>query len=110
MLFGILLGATASAVLADSSGIQAGTLAMSELGRLNGIALACQQPALTARLREIVITVAPKEREIGEQFEQATNQSFLAQGQKAQPCPDGKALATQIDAAEISLKQAFPKP
>lgn len=109
MLLGALLSTAACCALAESPGVSAGTLAVAELGRLNGIALACKQPALTTRLREIVIAVAPKVREIGEKFEQATSQSFLAQVQQNQPCPEGKALAASIDTAEAALKRAFPK-
>lgn len=74
------------------------------LGRLNGVALACQQPALTARLREIIIGQAPKTRAVGEAFEAASNRAFLDQGGRA--CPDGKTLAGEIAAAEAGLKAA----
>lgn len=77
------------------------------LGRLNGVALACKQPALTARLREIVVAHAPKSRAVGEAYEQASNQAFLDQGAAGRACPDGKALTREIDAAEAGLKAAF---
>lgn len=78
------------------------------LGRLNGVALACKQPALTARLREIVVNHAPKTRAVGEAYEQASNRAFLEQG-AGRACPDGKALAGEIDAAEAGLKAAFAR-
>lgn len=82
---------------------------VSELGRLNGIALACNQPALTARAREIMIDTVPKERSIGEYFEQATQQSFLAYGSAGKTCPDGKALASQVDEVRGKLRRQFNK-
>ncbi len=80
--------------------------AVTELGKLNGIALACKQGALSARLREAVIDLAPKERTIGEYFEQATNETFLSFGQNDEKCPDGKTLADQAAAAREALRQA----
>lgn len=79
------------------------------LGRLNGVALACQQPALTARLRDIVVNHAPKTRAVGEAYEQASNRAFLEQGAAGRACPDGKALAGEIEAGEAGLKAAFAR-
>ena len=78
------------------------------LGQLNGVALACKQMALSARLREILINEAPKEREIGELYEQATQTSFLAIGQEGKTCPDSKSLAKRVEAARDDLGRALP--
>lgn len=80
---------------------------VSTLGQLNGVALACQQMALSARLREILINEAPKEREIGELYEQATQISFLAQGQEGKTCPDSKSLVKQVDLARENLRRTL---
>lgn len=79
---------------------------VAELGRLNGIALACQQPALSARLRELLLDIAPREREIGEQFEQATSEAYLASGSADGNCPDGRSLASAIARLENELPAA----
>ena len=84
-----------------------GTAAISELGELNGIALACQQPALVTRTRNIVITAAPKTRDYGEIFENATNAAYLEQG-KGAACPDAATLASRLGDAEKRLQAAFP--
>lgn len=85
----------------------AGTTAVAQLGRLNGVALACQQPAIASRARHSVQTTAPKTRAIGEAFEQATSTAFLDQG-KGRACPDTAALAGLLDAAERDLQAAYP--
>lgn len=82
------------------------TRSIQTLGELNGRALACKHMALAARLREIIIDHAPKERSVGELYEQATSQSYLQQGQSASSCPDGKQLAADISQAETRLKAA----
>ena len=84
-----------------------GTAAVQAIGRLNGIALACQQPALVSRTRNSVVTTAPKTREIGEAFENATNAAYLEQG-KGGACPDAASLASNVAAAEKRLQAAFP--
>lgn len=81
------------------------------LGRLNGTALACGQQALTNRIRDLVVNVAPKTREVGEEFEAATTEGFLSQGAEGMVCPDGKSLADQIDAEAVRLKSQYkPNP
>lgn len=77
------------------------------LGRLNGQALACQQMVLSTRLRNILIYQAPKERSIGEAFEQATQEAYLAQGQVDKACPDSKTLAAQIETATLELRRSI---
>lgn len=87
---------------------QADEGALRSLGELNGIALACKQSALVARARDAVIDIAPKERAIGEAFEQATSESYLASMQSGRSCPDGRTLADRMAAAIASLRAAYP--
>lgn len=96
-----------SGIAAPSLAADAGTTAVEQLGRLNGIALACQQPAIASRTRNSVQTSAPKTRAIGEAFEQATSTAFLEQG-KGRNCPDTATLAGLLEAAEKDLQAAFP--
>ncbi len=96
-------GAASHSAFAADEGIAA----VQAIGRLNGIALACQQPALVSRTRNSVVTTAPKTREIGEAFENATNAAYLEQG-KGGACPDAAALASNVAAAEKRLQAAFP--
>ena len=86
-----------------------GMAAVETLGRLNGIALACQQPALVSRARNAVVTTAPKTRSYGEAFETATNAAYIEQG-KGATCPDAASLASKIASAEKRLEESFAKP
>lgn len=96
-----------AAVAAEPPPVAPGLAVIEDLGRINGIALACAQPALVSRSRNAVINGAPKTRAIGEAFENATNAAFLKQGQGL-TCPDGPTLAGQLEGAEARLKHAFP--
>ena len=77
------------------------------MGLLNGEALACGQPALVDRLRVTIVHEAPKTREVGEVFEAATTERFLALGQDKAACTDGRDLAARIEAATQALRAAF---
>lgn len=104
-----LLALTLCAIANTALAADEGTAAVEALGRLNGIALACQQPALVARARNAIITTAPKTRGYGEAFENATNAAYLEQGQ-GDTCPDAAALASNMAAAETRLQASFAAP
>lgn len=101
------LSLSAAVLAADTAPADEGLAAVQALGRVNGLALACQQPALSSRARNAVITGAPKTRGYGEAFEAATSATFLEQG-KGGSCPDAATLNQQLVAAEARLKAAFP--
>ena len=102
----LLLALTLSPISSSSFAADAGTAAVEAIGRLNGIALACQQPALVARARNAVITTAPKTRGYGELFENATNAAYLEQG-KGATCPDVATLANDLATAEKRMQESF---
>jgi hypothetical protein len=81
-----LLALTLLALTHSSHAADEGTAAVTALGELNGIALACKQPALVSRARNIIVTTAPKTRDFGEIFENATNAAFLSKA-RARPLP-----------------------
>ena len=76
---------------APASAAETGTAEIEALGRINGLALACQQPAIASRARNAMITTAPKTRANGELFENATQAAYLEHG-KGGACPDVAAL------------------
>lgn len=94
------------AFAADTPNNAEGIAAVEEIGRINGLALACTQPAISSRARNAIVTGAPKTRAYGETFEAATHATFLNQGQGF-PCPDGAALSSRLEAAEKRLAAAF---
>ena len=85
----------------------AGSAALIAMGEINGIALACQQPAIVSRSRNAVTNIAPKTRANGEIFENATNAAYLEQG-KGAPCPDTAGFNAALGDAEKRLQAAFP--
>lgn len=100
------LALTLAFVALPSSAADAGSAALAAIGEINGIALACQQPAIVSRARNAVTTTAPKTRTNGEIFENATNAAYLEQG-KGLACPDVANLVKRLTEAEKNLSTAF---
>jgi hypothetical protein len=96
----------ASLLPAPAFAADAGSEAIAALGRVNGMALACQQPAIASRARNAMTTTAPKTRSNGEAFENATNAAYLEQG-KGGACPAAGELAAALGSAEKNLQAAF---
>jgi hypothetical protein len=103
-----LLALTLCSIAPASGAADESSAAVQAMGRLNGIALACQQPALVSRARNAVITTAPKTRGYGEIFESATNEAYLEQG-KGTSCPDAGKLAKDLAAAEKRMQESFAR-
>ncbi len=102
----LLLPCLALLALPALAAESAGQAALTAVGEINGTALACQQLAIVSRARNAVATTAPKTRENGEIFEQATNAAFLAQGRNGR-CPEAMQLVERLNAAEGELARAF---
>ena len=72
-----------------------------------GAAAGAPPPAPSFQNSPAMTTTAPKTRDNGERFENATNAAFLEQG-KGAPCPDTATLASRLTEAEKNLQAAFP--
>lgn len=103
LLFALAMPAGASE--ADAAGLAA----VRELGRLNGIALACGQKDTAAWLRILMLNHAPKTRAYGEAYEAGTQEAFIAHG-RGTPCPASAALAVSLEEVTQRLKTALPLP
>lgn len=79
--------------------------AVADLGRLNGLALACKQLPVMARARELMLAHVPKLRHWGEIYEQATTAAFVA---PPGGCPDAAALRVQVEVVAARLKALLP--
>lgn len=91
---------------APAAATETGTAEIEALGHINGLALACQQPAIASRARNAMATTAPKTRANGELFENATQAAYLEHG-KGGACPDAATLARRLGEAENKLQAAF---
>jgi len=98
-----------SAVLpAFAQDAEAGLAAVRQLGTLNGQALACAYKDAAAHAKLLMLTHAPKTQRFGAAYEEATQESYLAQTRAASACPDAKALAGRIDEVAQRLRTTLP--
>lgn len=81
--------------------------AISPMGKLNGIALQCRYVEQMQRIKMSLVLHLPKQRELGDWFEQTTNSSFLDFMNKDLSCPDINLFEQQIDAAIKQVATTF---
>ncbi|MET0068475.1 MAG: hypothetical protein ABW096_00445 [Candidatus Thiodiazotropha sp.] len=82
--------------------------AISDLGRLNGIALHCKALVETQRMKRVLVATLPKRRQLGELFDYETNRSFMAFIEKDEACPSPQSLTLQVDEALQRLQSLYP--
>jgi len=90
---------------ADSPAEAEALAAVKELGRLNGLALACQQPELSGRAKRLMIAHVPKLRDWGETYEAATTEAFLT---PTAGCPEAAMLRVQVEMVAVRLARLLP--
>lgn len=88
---------------------------ITELGRINGVALACKHLDLAQKAKALVISRGSKTRAIGQAFETATDEAYKAQITQPQTCPGRAAWAVTLEAVTLRLPQeadavAVPAP
>ena len=77
------------------------------LGELNGIALHCKALAETQRMKRALVRNLPKRRQLGELFDQQTNQSFMNFIQANGSCPGPAVLHQQVSTAISELEEVY---
>ncbi len=79
------------------------------LGTLNGVALSCQRLEQTQLMKQAVVASLPKLRVLGDLFDQASHDAFLAFSAEGQLCPMKSEFKAQVGDAIGVLKSNFPK-
>ncbi|MDP2809709.1 MAG: SCO family protein, partial [Rhodocyclaceae bacterium] len=97
-------------VLGAATGAQASSAdeamaVVTELGRINGQALACRQTQVAARTKALMLAHVPKLRHWGEAYEQATSAAFIT---PAGGCPEGATLRVQAEVLASRLAALLP--
>lgn len=77
------------------------------MGELNGVALQCKYLHETRRMKKAIVATLPKRRQLGQAFDDSTNDSFLAFIKSNSTCPDEDEFARQVDTAIQALDAAF---
>lgn len=97
----LAIAAGDAAIAADAAA--AAKAAVGELGRINGLALACEHKDVVARAKMLMISRVAKTRELGVLFEEHTSAAFTAQAANRAGCPGRAALAVELEVAALRL-------
>jgi hypothetical protein len=81
---------------------------ISELAKVNGQALACQELTIAGRAKTLMMSHAPKTLRFGNAFEEATQQGFLAQINTQVACPGAVLLSARLDVLAQQLQTSLP--
>ena len=81
--------------------------AIAEMGRLNGIALQCRYLEQIQRIKRQLVLNLPKQRALGDWFEQKTNASFMAFMKNNDSCPGVANFDKALQQAEADLQAVF---
>lgn len=99
------LACQSTAMAADDAKLSA----IAEMGRLNGIALQCQYLDQVQRIKQALVMNLPKERALGDWFEQKTNASFMDFMNSQASCPGLLQFDKDLAQATQELETAFKK-
>ena len=81
--------------------------AISDIGRLNGIALQCRYIDQVRKIKMALVESLPKQRMLGEWFEQSTSTSFMLFMEKDMVCPVAQSFHQEVDEAIKKIKSEF---
>lgn len=82
---------------------------VTELGQVNGVALACGYPELVTKARAMMILRAPKTRRFGEAYETASTEAYTRQGTGGDACPEAVVLNLKLEMTDLRLKEIAAK-
>ncbi|MDT8281886.1 MAG: hypothetical protein RQ982_03635 [Gammaproteobacteria bacterium] len=82
---------------------------IADLGRLNGVALQCRYTTQMQQIKQALVLNLPKQRALGEWFENSTNDSFMAFMNTSASCPSVVDFMQEVNAAIITLESEFKK-
>ncbi len=105
----ILLVAVSSApTIGLAADVEAGLAVVTQLGGVNGTALACSDMKAAARARQLMLAHAPKTQRFGAAYEVATNAAFNAQTSAGTPCADAVERTAQLNQLALRLGETLP--
>lgn len=83
--------------------------AIEALGDLNGLALSCRHLDQTQLMKRAMVETLPRQKALGDLFDQASNDRFVAFNNELQLCPRKSEFRTAVGQAIEKLKQVFKK-
>ena len=105
----IILLSISSSAFAERAATDSQLNSIADLGRLNGVALQCSYTTQMQQIKQALVLNLPKQRALGEWFENKTNDSFMAFMSINASCPSPVDFMQEVNAAIITLESEFKK-
>lgn len=105
----IILISISSSVFAARAATDSQLNSIAELGRLNGVALQCSYTTQMQQIKQALVLNLPKQRALGQWFENKTNDSFMSFMTTNASCPSAVEFMQQVNAAIITMESEFKK-
>ncbi len=83
--------------------------AIENIGELNGVALQCSYIDKVRLIKLALVKNLPKQRILGQWFEDATNKSFMNFMETGQECPRIDQFSADVDASISQIEVEFNK-
>jgi hypothetical protein len=96
-------------VFASRAATESQLNSITDLGRLNGVALQCSYTTQMQQIKQALVLNLPKQRALGEWFENKTNDSFMAFMKTNASCPSAVDFMQEVNAAIIAMEAEFKK-
>jgi len=106
ILFLVTIFVTSPAIAISDSQAQS----ILRLGELNGVALKCQYLQQARQIKLALAQALPKQRGLGEMYEEETNRSFLKLINSGEACPGEATIEEMIQTAIANMKHHFQQP
>jgi len=104
-----ILISISSGAFANQAATEPQLTSIADLGRLNGVALQCRYTTQMQQIKQALVLNLPKQRALGEWFENKTNDSFMAFMKTNASCPSAVDFMQEVNAAIITLESEFKK-
>ncbi len=82
--------------------------AITQLGELNGQALACSLPDSASAARALMLQHSPRTPEFGALFEKSTEAGYSGQLTHRSPCPSATELTVRLEVIAVALRELLP--
>jgi|JI10StandDraft_1071094.scaffolds.fasta_scaffold388815_2 hypothetical protein len=108
LLLVLLVAVSSAPTIGFAADAEAGLAVVTQLGGVNGTALACSDMKAAARARQLMLAHAPKTPRFGTAYEDSTQAAFTTQTGSGKACPSDLELTDQLNRLSLRLAETLP--
>lgn len=108
LLLALLVAVSSAPTFTLAADAEAGLVVVTQLGGVNGTALACSDMKAAARARQLMLAHAPKTPRFGAAYEESTQAAFTTHTGSGKTCPSELELTDQLNRLALKLADTLP--